>query len=78
MFENINGFYPTPKNLIERMLSGLDFKMLKNTLEPSAGKGDIVDELRKKEQVYSSTYNKFSFDIDCIEIDKNLQYILKG
>lgn len=78
MFENINGFYPTPKNLIEKMLSGLDFKMIKNILEPSAGKGDIVDELRKKEQLCSSTYNKFSFDIDCIEIDHNLQYILKG
>ena len=52
--------------------------MIKNILEPSAGKGDIVDELRKKEQLYSSTYNKFSFDIDCIEIDQNLQYILKG
>lgn len=78
MFENINGFYPTPKNLIEKMLSGLDFKMIKSILEPSAGKGDIVDELRKKEQLYSSTYNKFSFDIDCIEIDQNLQYILKG
>lgn len=78
MFENINGFYPTPKNLIEKMLSGLDFKMIKSILEPSAGKGDIVDELRKKEQLYSSTYNKFSFDIDCIEIEQNLQYILKG
>lgn len=78
MFENINGFYPTPKNLIEKMLSGLDFTMIKTILEPSAGKGDIVDELRKKEQVYSNTYNKFSFDIDCIEIDQNLQYILKG
>lgn len=78
MFENINGFYPTPKKLIEKMLSGLDFTMIKSILEPSAGKGDIVDELRKKEQLYSSTYNKFSFDIDCIEIDQNLQYILKG
>ena len=71
-------FYPTPKNLIEKMVSGLDFKMIKSILEPSAGKGDIVDELRKKEQLYSSVYNKFSFDIDCIEIDQNLQYILKG
>lgn len=71
-------FYPTPKNLIEKMLSGLDFKMIKNILEPSAGKGDIVDELRKKEQLCSRTYNKFSFDIDCIEIDQNLQHILKG
>lgn len=78
MFENINGFYPTPKNLVDRMLSGLDFKMIKTILEPSAGKGNIVDELKQKEKLYSNTYNKFTFDIDCIEIDQNLQYILKG
>ena len=78
MFENVNGFYPTPKNLIDKMLSGLDFKMIKSILEPSAGKGDIVDELKRKEKFYSNTYNNFSFDIDCIEIDRNLQYILKG
>ena len=71
-------FYPTPQNIIDKMLFDLDFTMIKSILEPSAGKGDIVDELRKKEQLYSSAYNKFSFDIDCIEIDKNLQYILKG
>lgn len=78
MFENINGFYPTPKNLIDKMLSGLDFKMIKSILEPSAGKGNIVDELKQKEKLYSNRYNDFSFDIDCIEIDRNLQYILKG
>lgn len=71
-------FYPTPQNIIDKMIFDLDFTMIKSILEPSAGKGDIVDELRKKEQLYSSAYNKFSFDIDCIEIDKNLQYILKG
>lgn len=78
MFVNKKGFYPTPKNLIDKMLKGLDFKMVKNILEPSAGKGDIVDELKKKEASSLNSYSKFSFDIDCIEIDQELQYILKG
>lgn len=78
MFKNINGFYPTPENIINKMFSGIDFKIINSILEPSAGSGNIVDELRKKEQMYSGTYDKFSFDIDCIELDQNLRYILKG
>ncbi|HHX70862.1 MAG TPA: DUF4942 domain-containing protein, partial [Gallicola sp.] len=45
-------------------------------LEPSAGKGNIVDKLKEKEKIYK--YSNYKFDIDCIEIDKNLQHILKG
>lgn len=37
---NVN-FYPTPREVIERMCFGLDLYG-KNVLEPSAGKGDIV------------------------------------
>lgn len=71
-------FYPTPKNIIDKMLCDLDFTMIKSILEPSAGKGDIVEELKKKEKIRSYEYNKYQFDIDCIEVDQNLQYILKG
>lgn len=71
-------FYPTPKNIIDKMLSDIDFKMVKTILEPSAGKGDIVDRFREKEKLYTTHYNKFSFDIDCVESDQNLQHILKG
>lgn len=35
-------FYPTPKPVIQRMLSGVNFRD-KRILEPSAGKGDILD-----------------------------------
>ena len=35
-------FYPTPENVIHSMTWDLDLKN-KNVLEPSAGKGDIVD-----------------------------------
>ena len=74
MFTNAKEFYPTPENLINKMISGLDFTMIKSILEPSAGDGKIVEVLEQKE----NSYNRYSFDIDCVEIDQNLQHILKG
>ncbi len=49
-------------------------------MEPSAGKGDIVEALKKKEGNHNKYYGKqyYQFDIDCIEADQNLQHILKG
>lgn len=78
MFTDNNTFYPTPQNLIDKMLCDLDFSMIKNILEPSAGKGDIVEALKKKEGTRSYGNGKYQFDIDCIEADQNLQSILKG
>ena len=74
MFNNGKDFYPTPQNLINKMFFDLDFTMIKSILEPSAGSGNIVEALKKKE----NSYNRYSFDIDCIEIDQNLQHILIG
>jgi len=73
-------FYPTPKNLIRDMLAGIDFKMISSVLEPSAGKGDIVEQVIEKfRYAHSMYYNKEAvWDIDTIEIDENLQYILQG
>lgn len=78
MFTNNKDFYPTPQNLIDKMFSDLDFSMIKSILEPSAGKGDIVEALKKKEEIRSYRNSKYQFDIDCIEADQNLQHILKG
>jgi len=39
-------FYPTPKQVIEQMISGLDLNG-KTVLEPSAGKGNIIDALKQ-------------------------------
>lgn len=75
MFEQNKDFYPTPGHLIEKMLFSLDFDYIQSILEPSAGKGDIVDKIKKKED---SGWQKRNFDIDCIESDNNLQHILKG
>lgn len=66
-------FYPTPKEVIEKMLAPYsrilsDYKT--NVLEPSAGKGDIIDFI--KEKYYRGVRNFY-----CIEKDPNLQHILR-
>lgn len=75
-------FYPTPINLINKMLDSIDFKEINSILEPSAGKGDIVEVVKNKYKYRYSSYNwlekEKQLDIDCIEIDDNLQHILKG
>lgn len=80
MFTDNKDFFPTPQNIINKMLCDLDFLMIKSILEPSAGKGDIVEALKKKEESYNryNRYMKYEFDIDCIESDQNLQHVLKG
>ncbi len=78
MFADNKDFYPTPINIINKMLFDIDFKMIHSILEPSAGKGDIAEKIKEKEKLYTTNYNKFSFDLDCIEVDQNLQHILKG
>lgn len=48
-------------------------------LEPSAGKGDIVDYIVKHGNRTRDNYKyDKDLDIDCIEPDNNLQHILKG
>ena len=64
-------FYPTPKPLIATMLQDIDLREMKYILEPSAGKGDICDYIKEK------AYFKSDNDIDVIEIEPDLQTILK-
>jgi phospholipid N-methyltransferase len=45
----IDGFFPTPTNLINEMIDQLDIKENDQILEPSSGKGDILKELLKSE-----------------------------
>lgn len=76
MFKDNKDFYPTPKNIIDKMLSGVDLSRVNNVLEPSAGNGNIVEALM--ENAKKDYHRDRRFDIDCIEPDKNLQHILKG
>jgi phospholipid N-methyltransferase len=43
----IPGFFPTPKPVVSRMLQLIDIQPGERVLEPSAGKGDILDMLRE-------------------------------
>lgn len=66
-------FYPTPCNLAEKMISKIDMKdYYFSILEPSAGKGDILDVLLDKNK-----YSRKNLSIDCIEIQPELRSILK-
>ena len=75
MFRDNKDFYPTPEAIINKMLCDIDFRMIQSILEPSAGSGNIVEALKRKEKFYRSNV---PLDIDCIEADSNLQHILKG
>lgn len=78
MFKDNPDFYPTPTRLIHKMLSHIDFRTvnIKSILEPSGGKGDLIEAIQKRFE--SSQYRNKKYDIDTIEIDENLQHILKG
>lgn len=60
-------FYPTPNNVIERMLIGIDIKD-KVILEPSAGKGNIVDYLQ----------DNGAKEVIACEIEPELATIIQG
>lgn len=67
-------FYPTPKSLLNKIFDGVDWKQVDTILEPSAGKGDIIEFIQNSEEAHRYHHN---FEIDCIEKDPNLQAILK-
>ena len=54
-------FYPTPDNLIDKMLDGVNLSMIHSVLEPSAGKGDIVEHLKRKETETNEYYTKYKY-----------------
>ena len=64
-------FYPTPGHLISRMVSKIQNKNAMTYLDPSAGKGDIIEYLQN---TYQHRINK----VDAIEIDETLQATLRG
>lgn len=64
-----NELYPTPKQLIEKIFTDFPLKRMETILEPSSGTGNICDWIREN--------NKYA-EIDCIEINPNLQSVLKG
>ena len=78
-------FYPTPPELAKRMISLVKWSDVESVLEPSAGKGDLARyacwELKARKD-YRPSFEKTEnyiphADVDCVEIDPNLQAILR-
>ncbi|MFA5724375.1 MAG: DUF4942 domain-containing protein [Candidatus Pacearchaeota archaeon] len=71
-------FYPTPKSLIKEMLKDIPKEDLKEKriLEPSAGKGNIVDYIEQYVAGYREP--RHVDNIDCIENDPDLLATLYG
>lgn len=74
MFNDIKNFYPTPPHLVAKMLKMVEGYPEK-ILEPSAGKGDLIDAIK---QHYGGCWGGPSKSIYAIEIDPTLQATLRG
>ena len=74
------GFYPTPEKVAKKLLEGLNLWKYENILEPSAGKGNLVEALSRaffQEQEYKPYRSEYrNIHVDCIEIDPYLRSIL--
>lgn len=85
--------YPTPPALIKRMLDGIDLTTVGAILEPSAGTGNLVTAVKtlldaRRGRSYDDSWRgnrkqpvettSHGYDIDCVEIDPQLQAILRG
>lgn len=78
MFKENPDFFPTPISLIRKMTSKIDWKTVHSVLEPSGGKGDLIEAIYKQFD-YTQNYRRAKkYDIDTIELDSNLQVILKS
>lgn len=69
----IPGFYPTPRHLIDVMLSNVTITTGTRILEPSAGAGHIVDAVMEMAQS-----RNLQLVVDCIEPNYQLQNILRS
>ena len=82
-----NGFYPTPKSVAYHLFDMIDTRPIREVLEPSAGKGDLLkafgcyknekyQESLAEKGVNKKDYNNASCNVDAIEFDPNLRGIL--
>lgn len=79
-------FYPTPSPIAGELFAGINWEKIHTILEPSAGKGDLLDfamkvkagERRHFGYSYKVTLKEEKPEIDCIELDENLRHILTG
>jgi len=68
-FTDIPGFFPTPAALVDKMIDRANIQPGDKVLEPSAGKGDILDAVRERHP---------DVETHGIEINHSLAEILKA
>ena len=74
MTDELKNFYPTPKNLIKKMVSKIVKIREISILEPSAGRGDIIEYIQENKFEILNYYKSENIkEIDCIEKNENLQ-----
>ena len=79
MTEELKNFYPTPKNLIKKMTDKIVKIKNISILEPSAGRGDIIEYIQENKFEILKYYKSENIrEIDCVEKNENLQKILMG
>ena len=84
---DIDGFFPTPASVIDRMLDKADIEAGHRVLEPSAGTGSILDKIRERHGVDAKAVEIFyplagilelkGYDVergDFLEFDRGEQY----
>lgn len=64
---NIPGFFPTPPELVEQLIELADLYASDRVLEPSAGKGDILDAIKEYDQYR---------ELHALEVNSTLREIL--
>lgn len=69
--KNDNQFYPTPKELAEKLLDDVDWNFVNDVLEPSCGKGDLILHMA---DIVNKDYRTY-INVDGIEIDSYLRSI---
>lgn len=82
--ETDHQFYPTPSWIAGKMIGKIKWNGVNSILEPSAGKGDLVEALLNAEshplRCYRMSYANHKRvnleSVDAIEIDKDLRHIL--
>lgn len=72
-------FYPTPSDLAGELLANVDWTMVDTVLEPSAGRGDLLEYAKKRcNHFFMRWRGRELDDVDCVEIDPNLRALLIG
>lgn len=66
-YKTLTEFYPTPPELIAKMVSGINLANVNYILEPSAGKGDIADFVCLARQYLNSSRRYWKYDPDVIK-----------